>query len=160
MDSSKVSRFQFSRQVLESALGGVSILDTPYLNIRTEDEARQFISAYGYDITDAEHLEQVWASHRRAVALVEELILEPGEQIPPELADPMKLGSVTKLLIAASDPQGDPSLQRWACAILRVMHVEVHLKNDLFSAFRDEIQAQILKPLQDAIVEDDMSGSL
>ncbi|RYZ73862.1 MAG: TIGR04552 family protein, partial [Proteobacteria bacterium] len=35
-----------------------------------------------------------------------------------------------------------------------------HLKNDLFSAFRDEIQAQILKPLQDAIVEDDMSGSL
>ena len=155
-----MSRFQFNRQVLESALGGVSILDTPHLNIRSEEEARQFILAYGYDLSQAEHLEQVWASHRRAVTLMQEIILDPGEQIPPEIADPMKLMDISKLLLAASDPVNDPSLQRWACALLRVMHVDVHLRNDLFVAFRDEIQSQILKPLQDAIVEDDISASL
>jgi uncharacterized protein (TIGR04562 family) len=159
MDSSKVSRFQFNRQVLETVVGGVSTIDTPELSVRTEEEARHFIAAYGYDITDPEHLEQLWGTHRRAVSLIEEHILDPGEHVPAELADPIKLGSLTKLLLAASDRSSDAFLQRWACAILRVMHVDVHLRNDLFSAFRDEIQSQILKPLQDAIVEDDISGS-
>jgi uncharacterized protein (TIGR04562 family) len=63
------------------------------------------------------------------------------------------------LIIASSRKIEEQGLQRWACAILRVMHVYVHLRNDLFSAFRDEIQAQILKPLQDSILRDDMAGS-
>jgi uncharacterized protein (TIGR04562 family) len=39
------------------------------------------------------------------------------------------------------------------------MHVYVHLRYDLFGAFRNEIQTQILNPLQNAIVADDISGS-
>jgi uncharacterized protein (TIGR04552 family) len=38
------------------------------------------------------------------------------------------------------------------------MHVYVHLRNDLFGAFRDEIQSQILNPIQEAIWLDDQTG--
>ncbi len=152
------SRFHFNRQVLESVVGGVSTLDTRRLSVHTEDAAKKFLLAYGYDVDIPDQLEHVWSTHRRAVGLIQEQLLEPGEQIPPEIADPLKLEKITKLLITASDREFGET-QKWACAILRVMHVDVHLRNDLFGAFRDEIQSQILKPLQGAIVEDDISGS-
>ncbi len=152
-------RFQFNRQVLESVVGGVSTIDTKFLSITSEDEGRLFLQAYGYDVDIPDQSEHLWATHRRAVSLIREHLLEPGEEIPQELADQQKLEKITNLLMAASKPHEDPVLQKWACAILRVMHVDVHLRNDLFGAFRDEIQSQILKPFQDAIVEDDISGS-
>ncbi len=152
-------RFQFTRQVLESVVGGLSTIDTKSLNVTSEDEARLFLLAYGYDTLIPDQNDHLWTTHRRAISLIQENLLEVGEIIPPELADPSKLSSISNLLIAASLPTENPELQKWACAILRVMHVDVHLRNDLFGAFRDQIQSQILKPLQDAIVEDDISGS-
>ena len=157
----RISNFNFNKQVLDCVVGGVSALDIPRLNIRSLEEARQFIAAYGYDLDDPDQREQLWATHRRAVALIREQLLEPGEVIPEELYDPAQLTDLTQLLIYASGPpisDAKRDLQIWACAILRVMHVFVHLKNDLFSAFRDEIQTQILKPIQDAIVQDDLAG--
>jgi uncharacterized protein (TIGR04562 family) len=152
-------RFQFNRQVLETVVGGVSTIDTKFLSVQSAEEGRLFLQAYGYDVDIPDQLEHLWTVHRRAISLMQENLLEPGEIIPTELADPLRLGRIENLLIAASRPKEDPDLQRWACAILRVMHVDVHLRNDLFGAFRDEIQSQILKPFQDAIVEDDISGS-
>ncbi len=153
------SRFQFNRQVLESVVGGVSTIDTKFLSVANEEDARLFLQAYGYDVTIPDQLEHVWTTHRRAINLMQDSLLDPGEVIPPELADAGRLEKPENLLIAASRYRENPELQRWACAILRVMHVDVHLRNDLFGAFRDEIQSQILKPLQDAIVEDDISGA-
>lgn len=146
--------------MLDCVVGGVSALDIPRLNVQTHEEARQFTLAYGYDVNDPVALEELWAMHRRAVALIKEQLLDQGESIPERLYDPAQLKELSDLLIIASstDPK-ERDLQRWACAILRVMHVYVHLRNDLFSAFRDEIQAQILKPLQDSILHDDMAGS-
>lgn len=146
--------------MLESVVGGVSALDIGRLSVESQEEARQFVLAYGYDLTDDGHREQLWSTHRRAVALIKEQLLDEGEAIPERLYDPAQLTDLTDLLIIASSRKiEDRELQRWACAILRVMHVYVHLRNDLFSAFRDEIQAQILKPLQDSILRDDMAGS-
>lgn len=154
------SPFHFNKQDLDCVVGGVSALDITRLNVSTEEEAWQFIAAYGYSLDDPEHREQLWATHRRAVALIKDQLLEEGETIPERLSDPERLVDLTQLLILASSRKPeDRNLQRWACAILRVMHVYVHLRNDLFSAFRDEIQAQILKPLQDAIVQDDVTGA-
>lgn len=156
---SKVS-FQFNRQVLDCVVGGVSALDIRRLSVTTEEEARQFILAYGYNLDDPEHREQLWATHRRAVSLIKEQLLEEGESIPESLTDPAQLVDLPRLLLnASSREKADRELQRWACAILRVMHVYVHLRNDLFSAFRDEIQIQILKPIQDAILHDDLAGT-
>ena len=152
--------FAFDKQVLDCVVGGVSALDIGRLHIRSVEEARQFIQAYGYDLSDSEAREQLWATHRRAVALIKEQLLDEGEAIPEALYDPAQLTDLTQLLmIASSRAPEDKELQRWACAILKVMHVYVHLRNDLFSAFRDEIQAQILRPLQDAILQDDLAGT-
>jgi uncharacterized protein (TIGR04562 family) len=153
-------QFVFNRQVLDCVVGGVSALDIPRLNVETPEEARQFTLAYGYDVSDPAQLDQLWSTYRRAVALIKEQLLDEGEHIPEELCDPTQLGDLSRLLIIASSPKlEDRDKQRWACAILRVMHVYVHLRNDLFSMFRDEIQAQILKPLQDAIIQDDVKGT-
>ncbi|MES2964123.1 MAG: TIGR04552 family protein [Bdellovibrionota bacterium] len=161
MDQPRTSPFHYDRQVLDCVIGGVSTIDIRMLHIQSEEEAVLFVQAYGYDLSNPDHLEQLWATHRRAVSLIEEQLLEPGEQIPNELRDPEGLGKLTNLLLAASSRAGkDREMQRWACAILRVMHVFVHSRHDLFGAFRDEIQAQILKPLQDAIVADDIAGSM
>ena len=117
--------------------------------------------AYGYDLNDPEHREQLWAMHRRAVSLIKEQIIDEGETIPDRLVDPAQLMDLTQLLIFASSRAPEMAeVQKWSCAILRVMHVYVHMRNDLFSAFRDEIQAQLLKPLQDAILQDDILGSI
>jgi uncharacterized protein (TIGR04562 family) len=159
MSDGSSSNYKFNKHELNCVVGGVSALDIRRLNVKTTEEARLFVSAYGYDLDSADDLEQLWTTHRRAVALIEEGLLESGESIPGEIADPAKLGDLKQLLIIASSRQPeDREMQRWACALLRVMHVYVHLRHDLFSAFRDEIQSQILKPLQEAIVVDDMEG--
>ncbi|HVK61354.1 MAG TPA: TIGR04552 family protein [Bdellovibrionales bacterium] len=153
------SNFHFNRQVLDCVIGGVSAIDTPRLNIHTRDEAKQFITAYGYDLDSPGDTELLWGIHRRAVALIQEQFLNEGENIPMDVADPTTLGDLSKLLILASSRlEAHHELQKWSCAVLRVMHVFVHLRNDLFSAFRDQIQASLLKPLQDAIVVDDIAG--
>lgn len=152
--------YEFNRQMLDCVVGGLSALDIPRLSVHTPEEAHQFILAYGYDLNEPTSREELWATHRRAVALIREQLLNEGEEVPERLFDPNQLKELTTLLMVASskDP-GERELQQWACAILRVMHVYVHLRNDLFSAFRDEIQSQILKPLQDSIQHDDMEGS-
>lgn len=155
------NRFKFEKQILDCVVGGVSALDIPRLNLQSIDECRQFLSAYGYELDDESHREQLWASHRRAVALIKDQLLEEGENIPEELYDPAKLTDLCQLLIYASRREPEHrDLQKWACAVLRVMHVFVHLRNDLFSAFSDDIQAQILKPLQEVISDDPVAGSV
>jgi len=158
--------YQFDRKILECVVGGVSALDTPRLNLHTIDEARQFIQAYGYDLEDPLHSEQLWAAHRRAISIIREYLLEEGDVIPEVLSEKAQLQDLAQLLVYAShreiDKKRDPrkrDLQRWACGILRVMHVYIHMRSDLFSAFSDEIQYQILKPLQDVITDDPVAGS-
>lgn len=158
--------FEFQKQIFDCVVGGVSALDTQRLSITTEDQARSFVSAYGFELANESDRDQLWATHRRAVSMIQEHLLETGELMPQELTDPQKLQSIERLLMIASyrdegrDDADARDLQRWSCAILRVMHVYVHLRNDLFSAFSDEIQNQILKPIQDSIVADPAIGSI
>jgi uncharacterized protein (TIGR04562 family) len=150
------SPFAFSRAMLDCVVGGRSALDLSRLEITTREQARNFVQTYGYDLDDPAQLEDLWATHRRALAMMREQLLDRGEEVPAELHDPTVLEDISDLLVYASrrDPAG-VHLQKWACAMLKVMHVYVHLRNDLFSAFRDQIQQQILKPLEGVIVTED-----
>ncbi len=146
------SPFAFSRPTLDCVVGGRSALDLSKLEISNREQAREFVEAYGYSLIDPAQMEDLWATHRRALAMIREQLLDEGEEIPVELHDPTRLENITDLLIYASST--DPAqahLQKWSCALLKVMHVYVHLRNDLFSAFRDQIQQQILKPLEASI---------
>ena len=144
--------FSFQAPVFNCVVGGVSVLDIPRLNVRDKDQARQFVLAYGYDLNSFSDREQLWASYQRAISMIQDHLLESTEKIPPELATQEALGDLGQLLIFASEKaKENREMRKWACAILRVMHVYVHLKNDLFSAFNDEIQGQILNPIQESI---------
>ncbi len=148
--------FSFQAPVFNCVVGGVSVLDIPRLNVHDKDHARQFVLAYGYDLNSFSDREQLWASYQRAISMIQDHLLDENEKIPEVLATQESLGDLGQLLIFASERAKEHrELRKWACAILRVMHVYVHLKNDLFSAFNDEIQGQILNPVQESIESHD-----
>lgn len=148
-------RFSFDSDVLHSVAGGRSAIDIPRLNLHTLAEADAFIASYGFDLSQPEVEEKLWYYHRRALVLLTERLGFDILEIPEILRERKSLDDIRRLLLFASSRAADDrELQRWACAILRCMHVYVHAESDLFSSFSEEIQAQILTPLQKAIVHD------
>lgn len=148
-------RFRFDHDILHSVAGGRSALDIPRLNFQTIGEADSFVKAYGFDCGKPGDESKLWYFHRRALVLLTEKLGFTEAEIPEILRDRKQLGDIRQLLLYASSRRAeDAVLQRWACALLRCMHVYVHAENDLFSFFAEEIQAQILTPLQEAIVHD------
>jgi len=153
-------RFQFSESVLRSVVGGKSALDIPHLNIRSPEEAEAFIRGYGFDLSQELDVKKLWYFHRRALVFLEEKLGFSATEIPEVLRDPKQLGDIRQLLLLASSVHPpEKELQRWSCALLRVMHVFVHSENDLFSTFSEEIQKQILTSFQNCIFHEGSSGT-
>ena len=148
-------RFNFDPEMLRSVAGGRSAVDIPRLNLQTEEEARSFLTCYGFDLSIPGEEDKLWYFHRRALVLLIERLGFSEKDIPEVLRDRRQLQDIWKLLLFASsrDPE-QTLLQRWACAIIRSMHVFVHAENDLFSFFAGDIQAQILGPFQKAVFND------
>lgn len=146
-----------SEQNLRTVLSGDSAIDFMRLEISNLESANQFIQAYGFNASKSEDVEELWGIHRKSVSLLREHLMEDGEKIPDELGDPSLLGEIGNLLLFASQ-KNDSENQRWACAILKVMHAYSHVKNDLFSQFSDQIQDQILRRFKNHIVEDPAFG--
>jgi uncharacterized protein (TIGR04552 family) len=150
---------KFNAKILGTVLGSQSVLDLPQLDLQGLDQAYEFLRAYGFDIKNPSDEEKLWDYYRRALSFISSELLTPDMVIPDSLADPHQLKDLRYLLIYASTTDSRPqSLKKWACAILKVMHVLAHVDNDLFTAFSREIQEQILKPFQDNIFEDPVSG--
>lgn len=148
-------QFDFNPAVLQSVAGGTSAIDLPRLSIASKEAADAFVATYGFDLSRTEDEESLWQIHRRALVLLTERLGFPEEEVPLEVRDRRAMGDLRQLLLWASstDPK-EKSHQRWSCAILRCMHVFVHAEHDLFSFFAEDIQAQILTPLQDAVIHD------
>ncbi len=148
-----MKKVTFNPFVLSSVLGETHSLDFPRLFLHDREDAVKFIHAYGYDLSLASDLKKVWTYHRNAIEILESELILPEEKIPASLRNKEDMGDITKLLLIASTIQStalnktDLTLQKWACAILRVMHVLIHLENDLFTTFSDDIKYQILKPI-------------
>jgi uncharacterized protein (TIGR04552 family) len=152
-------RFDFDEKMLTSLVGGRSALDLPGLRLRSEDEATAFVKAYGFDLDIPEQVEKLWYYHRRSLVLLTEKLGFKADEIPEVFRDRKQLLDLRRVLLwASSDLPNEKELQRWSCALLRVMHVFVHAENDLFSAFSEEIQKQILSPFQECLSTDGSSG--
>src|SRR5262245_51622910 len=116
-------RFLFDPAILTSVAGGKSVIDLPKLAIYTEEQASAFAAAYGFDFENSHDVDRLWYFHRRALVLMEEKLGFATGEIPEELYDKKKLGDIRKLLIyASSSHPHEKELQRWSCALLRVMH--------------------------------------
>lgn len=153
-------RFLFDPAILTSVAGGKSVIDLPKLAIYTEEQATAFAGAYGFSFDTQHDIDRLWYFHRRALVLLEEKLGFSSSEVPEELYDKKKLGDIRKLLMYASSVHpNEKELQRWACAILRVMHVFVHSESDLFASFSEEIQKQILSPFQSSIFTEGTTGT-
>lgn len=151
-------RFIFDSSILNSVVGGHSAIEIPKLNIHSLEAASAFILSYGFDVTRESDLEKLWYYHRRALVLMLEKLGFEDSELPEVFRDRKQLADIRQLLIyASSQDANDKELQRWACAILRCMHVFVHAENDLFSSFSEEIQSQILTPFQECTRHDGSS---
>lgn len=148
-------RFIYNESILNAVVGGHSSLDIPRLHIHSLEAASAFISGYGFEITNTQHVEKLWDYHRRALVFMQDKLKISLSELPPELAERRELGDIRKLLVYASNVSFEQKIyQKWACAILRCMHVFVHAESDLFSVFTEQIQAQIIHPIEAAVKYD------
>ena len=148
---------RFNRYIFDSILQGRSIIDVPRLNLTKLEDARRFYRTYGYDLDDGEDLAHAWNLYRFALQIYRDYVLAQGEEIPELFLDEQKLGDLGHLLILASSADGN-LLQRWACSLLRIMHVAAQLENDPFHNFAEEIQEQILRPFREQLHTDPILG--
>jgi uncharacterized protein (TIGR04562 family) len=139
---STLKQLSFDWNALRVALEGHSFLDVHKLDIRSKQEAARFLESYGYDVTDAVQKEEIWRVQFQAIAFIREQLLDPGEKIPAELLQRGPQSDVVRLVMDASQ-NNDRLRSRWACAILRVMHIISHLDNDVRLEYFNYAREQI-----------------
>ena len=144
-----VAEESFPWLALRVACSGVSILDIPQLELKTEAEAHQFLVTYGFDLFEATHEEQVWKLYDEACDFIESKLCDARLKFPVQLKDRTQIGDFKKLLLVASGIEvaslsqlnrGQP----WVCAILRVMHVMSHMQSDLRLKYLKKIKRQTI----------------
>jgi uncharacterized protein (TIGR04552 family) len=143
----------FESSYLNSVAGGKSALDSRRLHIFSTTEAQAFMRGYGFDPGLESDLEKLWDYYRRAFVLLTEKLGYSIQDIPDIFHDRKDLKQIENLLLMASKTDSSPE-QKWACALLRAMHVFIHSENDLFSSYALEIQKQILSPFESRIIVD------
>lgn len=143
----------FDPAYLHSVAGGKSALDTQRLHLSSIAEAEAFMRGYGFDPAQEKDIDQLWDYYRRAYVLITEKLGYAESEIPEVFRDKKDLKTIQQLLLFASQVEA-PEFQRWACALLRAMHVFIHSENDLFSSYSSEIQQQILTSFEERIYYD------
>ena len=159
MNHSSPKIFAFDKTSISVVAGGESTLDQKNLHIRTLEDANSFIQSYGFNFSEPSDQERLWYFHRRALVLITERLKYTLEQIPEVVRRPEKLIDIRNLLLWSSvensKSKDEQELQRWSCAVLRCMHVFIHSETDLFNSFSEEIQKQIMLPIEKAILHSD-----
>lgn len=148
------AHFKFDPTALSVIAGGASTLDQSKLYIHDIEQADAFVKSYGFDYANEEDLKRLWYFHRRAVVLITDKLKFKLEDIPKEIHNPEHLKDLRNLLVWATHNENQ-NIQKWACAMLRCIHVFVHSETDLFSHFSEEIQRQILIPFENAVTHQD-----
>lgn len=134
-------------------------MDAPKLSVRDLEWANRFVESYGYHWEDSEDQNLIYSYYRQAAAFLQTLFPEEEGKFPPEIFDANQLGDVRKLLVYASSRNPDlKNIQKWSCAMLKVMHVTFHLNSDLYAAFESDIRSQILGPIKERIYQDQVQN--
>ena len=137
-----------SRSALRTLIAGRSALDSPRLNLVSRADAGEFLAAYGFDVKDPVQRKELQAIRRKALSFLHNDLLPPGV----EVAEPVrKMLDVRTLLVWASHTDGSLR-QRWACAVLRVMHTCAHADSFTDVAFGGQVRAAVEARLRPHIV--------
>lgn len=141
----------FPFQTLRTIIAGTSAIDIDRLQVPDLAAAERFLDSYGFDWDTLDGRKEIEDIRVRAIAFLEEALLEPNEQIPPEFRNQT---DVRRLLVAVSAAAARPT-RLWSCAILRVMHTVAHASSDLSARFGEQIRAQIMARFTAHVVERD-----
>lgn len=156
---SVTENFEFPWPSVKVVLEGSSILDVPRLELKTMEEATTFVQAYGFNTNHPEDLDTIWSFFDEAVVFVERVLQDSQHpKIPEHLRSRKAITDVRRLLLIASDRTGNPD-QVYACALLRVMHVFIHLAYDPRLKFFHQMQTQVLSRLDKYLYTDVNSGA-
>ena len=149
--------FPMPPEVTQVFLGGGSPIDLDGLRILSMDEAWNFALNYGYDMGVPVQRAAVMRVYEDAVDFLEGVVLDGTDlHVPLEVRD---LHDPLDLLVWASErPQ--TARDRWACAILRVMHTLFHVDHNVNLRFLPEIQRQVFSRYDQYLVCDDGRWSL
>lgn len=140
-------------EMLGSIIGGQSGLDIPALDLRSLQQAEDFLSCYGYHWRHRGDRAIMEHCRVEALAFIQEELL-PGTQgleIPWEVAQEEDLREL--LLMASRRPRD--LLQRWACALLRVMHTVAHSRSHFNQRYGAQIRQQVLERFEPHIGHND-----
>lgn len=142
--------------VLDVLISDRSPIDLKRLGITDREDAYYFVRNYGFDLEDPEDRAEVERTRSEAIQFIQEHFLETLNSEYQPLSIPQAIlnaDTLSLLLLASSNPRG--YLQKWACAILRVMHTIAHVVSDLAVHYFPDIQEQILGPYDEHIVRDE-----
>lgn len=155
---SVTENFEFPWPSVKVVLDGNSTLDLPRLELKTMEEATSFIQAYGFDPNNFEDSELIWHFFENAIQFIEKVLVDPERPTVPEhLRNRKSVTDIRRILLLASDRTGNPD-QVFACAILRVMHVMIHLAYDPRLKFFQQMQTQVLARLDRYLYTDAETG--
>ncbi|MFQ5903950.1 MAG: hypothetical protein ACE5JO_09690, partial [Candidatus Binatia bacterium] len=136
-------------------LRGESAIDLDKLRVEctTIEDAERVLNSYGISPGDATRIEAI---RTEAIEFIQEYFLKDQELcIPEEIASPT-VTAADLILLASSTQHSDQGLllQRWACALLRVMHTVYHLTDDIRFKYIHQIQQQIIDKFREHIYQD------
>lgn len=142
---------EFPWQALGVVCDGISVLDISRLHVKSESEAYQFLLSYGFDLYEASHFEQIQKIYLKAVAFIQNYLCPPG-RFPSHLESLESPQSLISYLLIVSESKDERAsnlvnLRPWICAILRVMHVVLHLQSDLRLKYLPKIKRQTIDRL-------------
>lgn len=138
-----------SRGALRTLIAGQSALDNPRLNVVSNADASEFLSVYGFDIQDPDQRKELQAIRRQALAFLEHELIPEGLEMLEEVR---RMHDVRTLLVWASHTDGSLR-QRWACALLRVMHTCAHAQSYTDVAFGEQVRAAVEARLRPHLFE-------
>ena len=144
-------------EVTQVILGGGSSIDLEGLRIHSLEEAWHFALNYGYDMGIPVQRTAVMRVYEDAVDFLEGVVLDGTDlHVPLEVRD---LQDPLELLVWASERPQSPR-DRWACAILRVMHTLFHVDHNVNLRFLPEIQRQVFSRYDQHLVCEEGRWSL
>ncbi len=157
--NSPIQSFDYPWPILKVVLEGSSILDVPRLELKTMDEANAFVVAYGFDPSSPDDVELLWGFYEDAINFIERSLVDPANpKVPEHLRTRKSVSDIRRLLLIASERVGN-SDQMHACAILRVMHVIIHITYDPRLKFYLQMQSQVLSRLDKFLYTDSATGA-
>lgn len=151
-------RFSIPWDDLSPLLDGMSAIDSPRLEIRSLEDADDFLESYGYDWRITEDREELEKLRTESIDFIERDLLfdEPQLVIPREVRTEQ---DIRKLLLWSSD-MTYPERQRWAWVIFRVIHIFSHSSSYFDEKYGDAIREQILGRFRPHVFSDGDAISL